>query len=111
MFLVEAEIKGDEGAGYLINSLGVLQGTPILFGCIGKKNIFLLSALMLQRYYKTTHKSLGSGLSRAIYACLRTGTIFHNKQDNASRLSVGLSQPKDSLTSSKCVAGGTFHRK
>lgn len=46
---------------------------------------------------------MGSGLSRAIYACLRIGTTFHNKQDNASTLSLDLSQPKDSDFLKICI--------
>lgn len=111
MFVVAVEVEGDEGAGCLTVQPGSPAGHTNSIRMHWEKNTVLLSALKLQMCYKNTYNLMGSGLSRAIYACLRAGTIFHNKQNNASRPSVGLSQPEDSPTSSKCVAGSTFHCK
>lgn len=111
VFVVAVEIKGDEGAGYLTVQPGSPAGHANSIWMHWKKNTFPLSALTLLHILKSTYHLVGSGLSRAVCACLRMGTLFRNKQDNASRLSVGLSQPKDSLTFSKSVYGSTFHHK
>lgn len=70
MLVVAVEIR----MMWVLDTQGVLQDTPVLLG--SNKIFFLLAVLRLPMYLESMYHWMGSGLSKAIFACLSTGKML-----------------------------------